>query len=110
MVMLLTSCTPQKPFNKAEWEEKGDLDIYPNRKAMLNDLITHYKLKGLSYKQLIDLLGKPEDYIDTEPNTLYYNIIIDYGMDIDPVYIKHLVFILSTDSTVKGFEIKEIKH
>lgn len=108
--MLLSVCTPQKTFNITEWQAKGDLETYPNRKAMLNDLITHYQLKGLSYKQLIDLIGKPEDYADSKPNTLYYLIVIDYGRDIDPVYIKHLVITLGADSIVTGFKIEEIRH
>ena len=38
---------------------------------------------------------------------LTYNIITDYGSDIDPVYIKNLTFYLNRDAVVAGYEVKE---
>jgi hypothetical protein len=53
---------------------EGDLGIYPNRDAMLKDLTTHHKLKGLSYKQLVETIGEPEGFTNTKANAVYYNI------------------------------------
>lgn len=109
LMLPFSYCTQNKKFDKTGWQEKGDLYIYPNRNAMLQDLTANHQLKGLSYKQLIDLLGEPEAYTGTKPYTVYYNVVTDYGADIDPVYVKHLILSLSTDSTVLDFKIEEIK-
>ncbi len=38
---------------------------------------------------------------------MFYDIDIDYGSDIDPVYSKTLTFQFDKDSIVKTFEVKE---
>ena len=45
-------------FDKSKWITKDDKD-YSMRKSILNDLVSHHQLKGLTYKQLIDSLGEP---------------------------------------------------
>jgi len=97
-------------FDKLAWKEKGDLNIYAIRDQMLEDLMNHHQLRGLTYKQLIELLGEPEKYSDEEPNTATYNIVTNYGKNIDPVYIKNLEVTFSTDSIVTDVNINEIKH
>jgi len=84
--------------------------MYPERNKMLKDLVKNYRIKGLNYNQLIDLLGEPEKYSDEEPNTVTYNIVTDYGRDIDPVFIKNLEVKFSSDSIVIDVNINEIKH
>jgi len=71
-------------FNKAEWADGDEGFGYPKRRYMLNDLIENHKIRGLTYKQLIDTVGQP--HIDSGSNEAYYNIVLDYGWDIDPVY------------------------
>ena len=86
---LLTSCNNDITFEKNGWQQKDDLGFYPNRNKMLNDLTINHNLKGLSYKKIIELIGEPEKNI-TANNSIFYNIITDYGHDIDPVYSKTL--------------------
>ncbi len=93
-------------FDKTLWNSKEDWD-YPYREAMVSDLIAHHHLKGLSCKQLIDSLGTPESLTDTDG--VYYQIIMDFGSDIDPVHTKYLVFKLNKDSVVNDFTVKEWK-
>ena len=88
-------------FNKNGWNFYGDGIVYPNRDIMLNDLLKNHKLKGLSYKQLIEKLGKSPDY------DLIYEIVVFYGYDIDPEYVKILEFKLDKDSIVKGWNVIE---
>ena len=88
---------------------RGDVGSYPNRDNMLNDLIHNQKLKGLTYKQLIDKIGEPEKNAG-DITIVYYDILTDYGYDIDPVYIKTLDFKLDKDSIVSDFRVNEIKH
>ena len=103
----LISCNPDKSFDNLKWREKGDLGIFPYRKSMLKDLTTNYKIVGLSYNQTIDLLGVPEGFIAGHTNTLYYDIDLDYGHDIDPIYVKTLEVHFNKDSTITGFDIRE---
>jgi hypothetical protein len=110
ITLLLFACTQHKTFDKRGWQERGDLGLYPNRSAMLKALTSHYRLKGLSYKQLVDSLGESEGFSDTKANTAYYNIVTDYGKDIDPVYVKNLIITLDADSVVSSVGIEEIKH
>ena len=110
IIVLLTACTQQKTFDKRGWQERADLGLYPKTNNMLKDLTTRHKLKGLSYSQLVDSIGPPEGFSETKPNTAYYNIVTDYGRDIDPVYIKNLIITLNADSVVSSFGIEEIKH
>lgn len=109
-LLSILSCKQDQKFDKAAWSEKGDLGIFPNRNKMLNDLMKNHQLKGLTHKQLVELLGEPEEYSDTEPNTAYYNVVTDYGRDIDPVCTKNLKIKLNGDSIVTDVNIYEIKH
>jgi hypothetical protein len=110
ITLFFSTCNQDQKFDKASWQQQGDLGIYPNREKMLKDLMNHHQLKGLTYKQLVDLIGEPEKYSDEEPNTATYNIVTDYGRDIDPVYIKNLEVKISSDSIVTDANINEIKH
>lgn len=107
VLFFLTSCKREIPFEKNRWDETTD-PAFPSeyRPQMLNDLVTKHKLTGLSYKQLIKLLGSPEN---EETNLIVYKIIIDYGMDIDPVYSEDLLFTYSKDSIITSFHIREWK-
>jgi hypothetical protein len=100
--MLLISCNSDIKFDKTGWNQKGDLNNYPNREKMLNDLMENHKIKGLKYSELVNLLGEPEIEKTSENITAYYNIATEYGLDIDPVYIKNLVISLSIDSTAQS--------
>jgi hypothetical protein len=107
--IFLASCNSNEKFDKAKWQEKGDLRIYTHRKSLLNDLTKNHKLTGLSYRQLINLIGEPEKDNDNEKDIVHYDIETDYGNDIDPIYTKTLQLKLTKDSTVESFMIKEWK-
>jgi len=75
---------------------------------MLKDLITNNKLKGLSYRQIINLMGEPENYVNKD-SSIYYEIVVKFR-SIDPVYIKNLEIQFDRDSIVKNYKINVIKH
>jgi len=110
LCFLLTSCKDNVTFDKVGWAFQGDLGLYPNRDKMLDDLTKNKNLKGLTYRQLIDKIGEPEKNVVGDSNTIYYDIVTDYGYDIDPVYIKTLEFKFDTDSIITDFKINETKH
>jgi hypothetical protein len=95
-------------FNKPEWDSIGDLHSHPNREDMLGDLIDHHKIKGLTYHQLIDSLGQPENYGDTK-DSIYYDIVVNYGY-LDPKSGKYLAIGFSKDSIATGFKVVEWKN
>ena len=96
-------------FNKTDWLEKGDLNSFPNRDKMLEDLILNYPLKGISYSKLVDLLGTPEIDYYSESNQIYYPIITEYSNDIDPTSNKILQIELNQDSVVRQVKILTFK-
>ncbi len=107
-LILFPSCNSREmKFDKTKWEIREDVGLPSSyRKKMLKDLTTNYKLVGIKYSQLVDFLGEPnlKDSI-----SLGYDIIIDFGNDIDPVNIKTLEFSFSKDSVISSFKIVEWK-
>ena len=89
---LFADCKRNIAFNKKGFSIRGDIGSYPNRDRMLNDLIQNQKLRGLTHKQLVDKIGEPEKNTFGDTSILYYDILTDYGYDIDPVYIITLEF------------------
>ena len=102
MLLSLIACNQRKQeikFDRTKWDD-GDVEIYPYRDAMLTDLLTRYHLKGMSYKQLTQLLGEANRWENLNIDSPYYVITTDYGSDIDPVYTKTLTLYLNKDSIV----------
>jgi hypothetical protein len=86
---------------------KGDANFPPrDREKMLRDLFSNYKLVGIKYSDLTKLLGTPDN---GDSVSVSYEIELDYGFDIDPIYSKDLYFFISKDSVVTSYEIKEWK-
>lgn len=109
LVLILFSCNKKElKFDKSKWNEQTD-PLFPSsyRLKMINDLTSNYKLIGLKYSQLIGFLGVPDNQ---DKSTSSYNIVIDYGSDIDPVYIKELDFIFSKDSVITSFKVHKWKR
>lgn len=100
------SCRQQVKFDKSKWME-GDAGIYPYRESMLNDLLAH-KIKGMHYKELIKLAGEPNG-VDNHIGSRCYDIVVDYGSDVDPVYTKTLTVYLNKDSVITGYKVREWK-
>ena len=100
-------------FNRGLWEKWEDINYpdvhHPYRDQMLNDLVKNHKLKGLTYQQLIDLLGTPGNFGDND-DTVRYEIFTGFKSDIDPTYGKNLNLTLGADSIVVSYKISEWKH
>jgi hypothetical protein len=83
----------------------GDGVYYTYRDDMVDDLLKSHRLVGLSYHQLIQLLGEPSGKDST---SVSYEVKVKYDM-IDPVYLKDLLFNFNKDSIITKAEIKEWK-
>ena len=111
----LTSCDQSIPFDKDGWQKKFDGD-YPKRDAMVQDLLDNHQLTGLTKSEVIDLLGD-EDHVQLEErpkrpdqNYMSYQVLEDFGWDIDPVHTKYLFLYLNQDSVVHKTELMEWKR
>lgn len=77
---------------------------------MVRDLMDNHLHMGMSYGELTDLIGMPENYGNMKPGVVAYEIMVDYRWDIDSVERKTLVISLSKDSTVTGYKLEHWKH
>jgi len=102
-ILFLSSC--QTRFDKAKWNIQTDRVFPPDyRNGMINDLTKNYKLVGLKYSQLIQLLGTPDG---RDGNRIYYNIDLKYAfLSPDPNYSKNLWFMYSKDSIITSFKVE----
>jgi hypothetical protein len=89
---------------------KRDDFVYADRESMVRDLMDNHLHIGMSYAELTELIGKPENYANMKRSLVAYEIMVDYGWHIDPVEGKTLVIQLSKDSTVVGYKLEHWKH
>ncbi|TAJ13470.1 hypothetical protein DMA11_08630 [Marinilabiliaceae bacterium JC017] len=105
----LVACKQRnEKFDKRLWSERTDM-FYDHREKMVVDLMENYLQKGMTYSTLIELIGEPENYAHIDSNTIGYEIMVDYGWNIDPIEEKTLLIELSNDSTIVDFRLKSWK-
>lgn len=92
-------------FNHDAWIKAKDTASWGIRKDMAKDIVNRQLLIDKSSKEVNDILGTPEVYSDVEANKFYYIIEMNYGHDIDPVKIMHLI--VSLDSKGKVISVNE---
>lgn len=109
-IFFLTSCNNQQmEFDKEKWNERDDI-FYANREKMVIDLMENHLKKGMTYKEVLYLLGSSENYQNDPPNTIGYEIMVDYGWNIDPQKGKTLYIEFTNESIVKDIKLEEWKH
>jgi hypothetical protein len=109
MLSLINSCVGKsQKFDKIKWNERED-GFYLYREEMIGDLTENYLKKGTTYKNIISLLGAPQNLNDEIERTISYELMTDYGWDIDPVEVKTLKIKISKDSTLNSFKIEHWK-
>ncbi|RSK36308.1 hypothetical protein [Hymenobacter metallilatus] len=104
LIFLNAGCRQEAKFDKDKWCSMGDIGSFPYREQMVDDLVTHHQLKGLTYHQLLDSLGEPSNYGESD-GTLRYLIMEDFESDIDPVHGKTLDLTLGLDSVVTAYKV-----
>ena len=86
----LTGCGVNE-FSYEEWSQLEDVNTYnwDYRKDASRYLIEQELLISLSREEVLTLLG--DDVVDAElsTDTICYIIDLDYGTDIDPIYIEY---------------------
>ena len=110
LILFLTSCGGQEmKFDKNKWSERDDI-FYANREKMITDLMENHLKNGMTFKEIQNLLGSSENYQNDPPNTIGYEITVDYGWNIDPQKGKTLYIEFTNDSIVKDFRVEQWKH
>lgn len=109
-VFLLSNCgMKEMEFDEERWNEMNDM-FYTNREKMVRDLMENHLKTGMTYNDIIELLGQHENYHNVPPNTIGYEIMVDYGWNIDPQKGKTLYIEFTTDSIIKDIRLEKWKH
>ena len=101
----VTGCIRVK-FDKEKWRNTDGLS-YKMRDNVLKDLTTNYKLVGMTYKDVIRLLGKPDHIYPLKTSYDVINNEAVYNPKNKPLYRKNLEFYFNKDSVVTRFNIYE---
>ena len=100
-----TSCNHDKKFDREKWGY-GDGLTFPQRDDIINDLLKNHKIKGLTYRQVYDSLGRPQGRDTLQLSYQITDNSSKYGRK-DPVHRKTLILYFSKDSIVTKAEIHE---
>lgn len=110
VLFLLSSCGEKEMnFDEKKWNERLD-GSYKYREYMVSDLMGNHLEKGMKYNQVIELLGLSGKYQNIKSNEISYEIMVDYGWNIDPVEGKNLYFEFDKDSIIKNIRLEHWKH
>jgi outer membrane protein assembly factor BamE (lipoprotein component of BamABCDE complex) len=96
-------------FDQTKWNKNID-GIYEYRENMVADLMQNHLKNGMDYKKVIELLGEPENYHNKKTNEIIYEIMVDYGWNIDPVEGKELHLEFDKDSIITKIKLEHWKH
>ena len=108
LLTTLTGCSKKQKFTKELWKQ-GDGLTYSKRKFIYEDLLENHKLKGMHYKDVIRLLGKPDKIDSLKTSYEIINTDSEYNPKKDSVYRMNLEFYFSKDSAVTRTAIYERK-
>jgi len=75
---------------------------------MVNDLVNNHLRLGMELNEVEYLLGEPDgiDIISKEEHEIIYDIIIDYGWDINPIETQDLILTFNMDSSLCRAELE----
>ena len=104
--MQLSSCgVKEMEFEKSKWNERFD-GFYEYRENMVQDLMENHLEKGMELKRVIELLGEPGNYQNKKENEITYELMVDYGWNIDPMEGKELYIEFDKDSIVTEYRLE----
>jgi hypothetical protein len=108
--LIISGCSKYEKFDKNKWNQKNDLGYYDYRESMLEDVVKNYQLKGKSIQQLRNMFGELDIFSKKMGCQIQFNIITEFGANIDPIYSKDLIFKLNADSIIVDIQVTEFKR
>jgi len=94
-------------FDKASWQKKGDLNLYPQRPKMVDGVVENLIFAGQHISTITNFLGEPDQ---KEQNKITYDIDTKYGSDIDPVSSTYLTIVFNKDSIITNKTLNTTKN
>jgi len=105
LLLLISSCGIQdKPFDSKTWQAIDGNNFSELREPIVNDLIKNHLYKGMTCKEVVKLLGKPEIFGDKNKKEIGYILYLKIDV-IDDVAGTDLLIKLSDDSLLQSFKI-----
>ncbi len=95
-------------FEKSKWNKSLD-GFYEYRENMIQDVMENRLKKGMKLNKVIELLGEPRNY-QNKNNHEIYEIMVNYGLNIDPMEGKELHIEFDKDSTIIDYKLKYWKN
>ena len=109
-LILLTSCgVKEMEFDKSKWSKRFD-GFYEYRENIVQDLMKSHLEKGMELKKVIELLGEPDNSQNRRDNEVIYEIMVDYGWNIDPMEEKELYIEFDKDSIIIDYRVEHWEH
>lgn len=108
-ILLIGFLSCGRKFDKEKWNKKDDI-FYDYRESMVKDLMKNHLKERMTYNEVCELLGTSEIFPATPPYTICYEIMVDFGWNIDPQRGKELYIEFTSDSILKEFRLVKWKH
>ena len=94
-------------FDKNGWNLYTDGQACPPlREFMTKNLLSSHKIKGLTYQELINKLGKPDNNEFTPPNIIRYELTFKHKFG-DIFQVRTLDFCFSKDSIINSWKFEK---
>ncbi|MCR8558034.1 hypothetical protein KXD93_10290 [Mucilaginibacter sp. BJC16-A38] len=106
IVFLMVSGCENEKFDKDKWASYEHLNG-SDRSSMAEDLLKSRKLIGLSNRQMLQLLGPPEN----DTTETWYTLKLEFPfLSVDPESGKDLIIKFNKDSIITNAKIHEWHH
>jgi len=106
IILILITFTSCDKFDSRKWKF-GESIYSGKRKSMMNDLMTFHLKEGMTYSEILALLGDP-DTIMKEKKVLSYLVYEEMDFTMEPESYLYLNIGINKDSLLISKDLEEI--